>query len=406
MDSRLLTPGGFAFGIAWRSLATAGLVFALLQVLSATQYYATALVLAGAIALLLLSAAQFYARLGALAPERHALPRAQARQLDHLDALLDAVTVALIAMGPDGRISLVNRAARLLAGEDVARLEDIRALGAEAAARIAALPPGARQIVAGNDGRLLLVWITGFTAPGLPPQRLVSLQAVAGALDAVQLKAWQDMSRVLSHEIMNSLTPIASLSESVAGLLRGEGARPDLAEAAETIGRRSRHLMDFVDRYRQIADLPAPRPQAIALKRFVADLDALAGAQMSGQGITYRSEIAAGLAELRADPELLAQALINLLRNAAEAAGKGGAVALSCLDHGGDIVFHVRDNGPGLSDEQLEDIFVPFFTTKPGGRGIGLTLARQIALAHGGDIEARRAAPQGMVFSMKLPNPA
>jgi two-component system nitrogen regulation sensor histidine kinase NtrY len=414
MDFRRSGPGAFAFGVAWRSLMAAGLAFLLLHILTTTQYYATAVVLAGIIGFIVLDSTQLYAPFFAppLADTRNEY-RERARQLDQMTALLDAVTVALFALTPEGEITFANRAARLLAGEEVGRLEDVAALGPGAAAAIRALPAGARQIVTMADGRAMLVWVSGFSAPGMTAQKLISLQAVVGELDAVQLKAWQDMTRVLSHEMMNSLTPISSLSESLATLLRDGRSQTvdgkpggDVAEAVETIGRRSQHLIEFVERYRKIAELPPPILRTIALKPFLGDIDALMQAQLGERGIAYRSSLSPKDLSLNADPQLLSQALINLLHNAADAAASASSplVILSCAREEADIVFSVSDNGAGVSEERLQEIFVPFFTTKPGGHGIGLTLARQIALAHRGQIGVRENHPTGgAIFRMSIP---
>jgi signal transduction histidine kinase len=389
--------------MTWRTLLAAGLALALLQVLMLTQYYATALVLSALAVLTIADATRLYNRLGAAdGTLLRSFHRDQARQLDQMAALLDAVTVALIAVTPEGHIQFLNRAARLLAGEEVGRLGDIRALGQAAAQLILALPAGARRIVSMADGRTMLVWTGAISAPGTAAQRLISLQAVTGELDAVQVKAWADMTRVLSHEMMNSLTPISSLSESLPSLMKDHADETAL-RAVETIARRSRHLMNFVERYREIADLPAPRPRDIVLAGFITDIDALMRTHFTERGIAYRSTLEA--VAVHADPELLAQAILNLLHNAADAVAGAHdpAVTLSCSQAEGNILFCVSDNGRGIAPEHLPEIFVPFFTTKSGGSGIGLTLARQIALAHGGQITVAASPSGGMAFTIFLP---
>ena len=222
----------------------------------------------------------------------------------------------------------------------------------------------------------------------------------------MQLRAWQDMTRVLSHEIMNSLTPIASLSESVANLMQGrEDADPEVARAVQAIARRSLHLIDFVERYRQVADLPEPRLHPVRATELIADIEALLQTGFVAQEIAYQSVIRPGDLTLAADPELLAQAILNLLRNAAEAvtAVERPAIGLSCERIGSDFVCTVGDNGPGIPADRLQEVFVPFFTTKPGGSGIGLTLVRQVALAHGGRIEAQNNPGGGARFTMTIP---
>jgi signal transduction histidine kinase len=386
----------------WRLLFAAMAIALLFRVLTETRHFASAAVLAAAATLLLVDIVRVAMRGRADGPASPAIEeRERAQQLDRALALLDAVTVALFALGPDGRIRFANRAARALAG-DSARLEE--ALDGPAAAEVLALPVGGRRIVALSDGRSMLVWVGAVATPDGGPQRLVSLQAVSGELDAVQVGAWHAMTRVLAHEMMNALTPVASLAESLARMV-GDDSRPAVSGAADTIARQSRHLIDFVQRYRAIADLPAPAFAPLDLATFLEDIEALGEAQVRGRGIAFSAARPPAAVPLEADAGLLRHALLNLLSNAGEAvAGAGGgAVRFTCAAEGGELRFEVRDDGPGIPPERMEEIFVPFFTTKEGGAGIGLALARQIALAHGGRLTASPNGGRGMTFTLSIP---
>lgn len=386
----------------WRLLFAAVAIALLLRLLTETRHFASASVLAAAAALLLVDVVRVALRSredGRVSPAGE--ERARAEQLDQALALLDAVTVALFALGPDGRIRFANRAARALAGES-ARLED--ALDGPAAAEILALPVGGRRIVALSDGRSMLVWVGAVATPAGGPQRLVSMQAVTGELDAVQVGAWHAMTRVLAHEMMNALTPVASLAESLARLAGGD-SRPAVGDAADTIARQSRHLIDFVERYRAIADLPAPDFEPLDLTTFLADIESLGEAQLSARGIPFSADLSAATIALEADAGLLRQALLNLLRNAGDAVAEagGGAVRFACAVESGELRLEVSDDGPGIPPERMEEIFVPFYTTREGGAGIGLALARQIALAHGGRLTATPNRDGGMTFALSIP---
>jgi signal transduction histidine kinase len=223
----------------------------------------------------------------------------------------------------------------------------------------------------------------------------------------VVLKAWRDLAQVLAHEMMNSLTPICSLSDSVADRLRGTKADPtgELSAALEVISRRGAGLMSFVERYRKLSDLPpailAPVPGAA----FVARLEQLMAPLMHGAGVDYSAEVEPKDLSLDADPDLLEQAVINLLKNALDAVvGRPAPFVRLVLQAGdGQVWISVEDNGPGLAGNDAEAAFTPFFSRKAGGSGVGLTLARQIALAHGGRLDYAPRPGGGACFTLSLP---
>ena len=360
-------------------------------------------------------------------PSRSPLERAMAslnaarverqRQLHYLQTLLDTVSAALIVLHPEGRVTLVNRAALRLAGAEVNKLEQIEAIGAQGARNVLALRPGTRQVVPLADGRQMFVVVSEFTVPGRSPQRLIALQRIAGDLDAVELKAWQDMVQVLAHEMMNSLTPISSLSESLETLLRngapmGTTSADEVAGALEAIRRRSHGLMGFVERYRTVAELPAPKRQPVRMEQLLSGIDRLLSATLREKGIEYHTALSPTDLTVDADPQLLEQAVINLLRNAADAvsavkreAGEAPPrIEVTCERRDGQVVLAVADNGAGIPEDRRDQIFVPFYTTKPGGSGIGLNLARHVALGHGGQLDVRGNQPRGSVFTLTIPS--
>ncbi len=420
--------------LAAGALGLAGLLWLLLELVIHTRLYATALIVAVTAAFVVWGLARAIARtdlvlaealetLAAGSADRASRPvrgfpalgeavEAASRRLrrdqaatrsegEGLRALLDTVPAALLVLFDDGSVELANRAAFAFTGADVRRLDDMAVLGAEAVSAIRALPPGGRAVAVTADGRRMLASASRIRRPGEPAAALIALQGVAEDLGVVEQRAWSDLIRVLAHEMMNSLTPIASLSESLAGRPGGD---PDGQAALKVIARRAENLMAFVDRYRALADLPDPAPRPIAVKAFVEDIARL----MSGQGAVLGAAVEPADLLVPGDPALLEQALINLVKNAVEATrGRADpAVVLSARAAEGRVLISVADNGEGVAPDKAEAIFVPFYTSRPGGSGVGLSLARQIILAHGGQLTVRPNAPKGAVFEISLPGGA
>jgi two-component system, NtrC family, nitrogen regulation sensor histidine kinase NtrY len=326
--------------------------------------------------------------LGSARVERH-------RRIEYLSALLDEASAALFVMEERGAVEPVNRAAGKLG---------IEAMGTESAAQLRAIAPGERLVIRLTNGQRVLASAARFVSGG-SSRRLVSLQNIESELDAAELQAWRDLVRILAHEMMNSLTPVVSLAQSVQPLLREMDAPPDVANAVDTIARRSAGLMSFVERYRKVTDLPRPVPREIALAEVVGRIEQLMAPTFVQKGIAYSVRVEPAELALRADPELLEQALINLVHNAVDAVADVEAprIDIECSVRGECVAVAVSDNGCGLDAATREQIFVPFFSTKPGGSGIGLALARQIARAHHGQVEVVPHAGGGTVFSLVVP---
>ena len=325
------------------------------------------------------------------------------QQLEYVRTLLDTVTAALVVVDEDGRVELVNRSARALAGAPVTRLEEMKAVGTQVAGQLLALAPGTRKVLDLPDGRQMFVSVAQLSSPLHGRRRMLSLHAIAGELDAVELKAWKDMASVLAHEIMNSLTAISSLSESLGGMLQ-PGVGAEAADALESIQRRSRGLLDFVERYRLIMDMPAPRKQPLSMDEFLTGIESLLGQEFRHKGIVFVKSVEPPDLICCADPHLLEQALINLLKNSVEAVRDvpDPRIEVICQARGDVLVLAIADNGRGLLGEVSEGGSLPVFTTRSGGSGIGLHLVRQIALSHGGQLEVRKNQPRGSIFTLSL----
>jgi two-component system nitrogen regulation sensor histidine kinase NtrY len=338
-------------------------------------------------------------------------------ELRQLRAMVDHMPVPLFAQSSNGQLQLLNNAARRFFGRNrILHLDDLKNFGAELHAQVSACRPGesrlARIRIDGNDSQVLIA-VTALTSEGGALQ-LVSLQDIGQELALAQLEAWQDLVRVLTHEIMNSITPVASLAQTTADMADELNAATavdhphkiplmKINDAAATLARRAGNLMQFVANYRQLTGLPKPLKRRLSAQEVLTHVARVAAADAGANPLALSVEVTPPGLEFHADPEQVEQVLINLLRNAEQAlTGRhGGQVALAAfLSPRGHVTLEVRDNGPGIDEQILPRIFVPYFTTKPEGSGIGLALARQIMMAHGGTIRASNAETGGAVFTL------
>ena len=236
--------------------------------------------------------------------------------------------------------------------------------------------------------------------------RLLALMPIESELEAETLKAWRQLVHVLTHEIMNSLTPIASLSSTAHELMAREGAaHPDLAIALETIARRTESLAAFVADYRRVSDWPEPALAAVALAPLFARVERLVAAEWQARGGVLRLDVSPATLTLMADAGQLEQALLNLLSNAAHATSRVAepVVQVSArLVRGGRLAIEVRDNGPGVPHGLEHDIFMPFFSTREHGSGIGLAVVRNLVQGMGGSVRHVKPASGGAAFVLSF----
>ncbi|MCX9155436.1 ATP-binding protein [Niveibacterium sp. 24ML] len=236
-------------------------------------------------------------------------------------------------------------------------------------------------------------------------QQLLALMPIESELEAEMLEAWRQLVHVLTHEIMNSLTPIASLSRTAQEMLAesGSDALRELDTALEAIARRAAHLVDFVSSYRSLSRLPPPSLAPVRVAVLLTRVEQLVAPEWRARGGVVRFATANDSVELMADAGQLEQALLNLIRNAADATAQLPSPVLEVsarLLRGGRLAIEVMDNGPGVEAGLEGAIFTPFFTTKPKGLGVGLALVRCIVHGMGGTVRYTRRPGEGACFRL------
>lgn len=339
-----------------------------------------------------------------------------------LETLVQHVGVGLLAFDDAGAVTLANAAARRLLGvPHLQRVGDLAGPHPAVAAALGALGAGERALVpVQRDGApAQLVLKAAEFKVGQTRHLLVSIQDIHGELEEKETEAWQNLTRVLTHEIMNSMTPISSLAATAEDLLAGlgpcvEGDAPteacrerlqDVREAMATIRGRSSDLMGFVQAYRSLALIPRPKFAIVPVRELFGRVERLMRPRFDEERVRFGWSVVPESLELTADPALLEQVLINLLINALDAVrgAAAGEVRLeAAMGERGRPVLSVRDNGVGIVPEAVPKLFIPFFTTKKGGSGIGLSFSRQVMHLHGGSIAVQSVPDRGAAFTLKF----
>ena len=342
----------------------------------------------------------------------------------YLQTVVQHVGIGLISFNQRGEVELINTAAKRLF--QVPALRNIKALGDISEPllnAVLALKGGNRTLVrvlVDNETLQLAIYATEFRMHN-DLYKLVSFQNIHTELEEKEMEAWQNLTQVLAHEIMNSITPISSLSDTVHMLLEQKSiekndhysidkeAIEDVKEALDTIKNRSQGLMRFVNSYRDFTQIPEPSYEHFPVKELLLRLRNLNKGEAEAQEVAITVSVDPESLEVTADPHLIEQTLINLIKNAFRALEDVEDAVISLkgfIDSDGKVVIQVHDNGPGISKENMQKIFIPFYSTgKPvagGGSGIGLSLSRQIMRMHKGTLTVKSEKDKGTVFTMRF----
>jgi nitrogen fixation/metabolism regulation signal transduction histidine kinase len=340
------------------------------------------------------------------------------QEYNFFSAVFNHAEVGLMAFDAKGDIQLINRAAKSLLG--VSGLSNIHSISLTekfGAGFPAEIRPGERTLLKlkrNSDTVQLSVRSRQINMPD-KELTLVSLQNIKQELEMNEVESWQKLIRVFIHEIMNSVSPITLTAAGIIQILEkcenpeetiNKEMIDNILSGLHAIRKRSKGMAAFMDSYRQLTRIPTPDFAWVAISNLFDSIQRLLQDEMRKKGIDFRIRFAPRDIKVWADEKLAEQVLINLLRNALDAlAGTSNPeIVLICVSQLNSIIISVQDNGPGMDAQTLENVFVPFFTTKTEGSGIGLSISRQIMNLHKGSIVVQ-SKPGSTVFQLNFPVP-
>lgn len=338
--------------------------------------------------------------------------------LNYLNTVVQHVTTGLLSFDNDGNVGLINSAARrFLNMPQLRNISEILAENVTLYKKLKQMIPGEKALIRVNSELNLSIHATELKLRG-HSYKLVAMQNIHSELESKEVEAWQNLTRVLRHEIMNSITPIASLTGTLNEIL-SEDLKPsgedtfelsdetlsDLKEGLQTIENRSKGLVKFVDAYRDYTSIPKPKFGLIKIDELFEHISQLLKREFKELGIDFHVTILFKNLEITADRELIEMVLINLLKNAKEAIKESEEPKIELvarIDGEQRVLFDVKDNGPGIIPEAQGRIFIPFYTTKKSGSGIGLALSRQIMQMHHGTLSVKSEPDIYTIFTLKF----
>ncbi|KPK87193.1 MAG: hypothetical protein AMS27_03280 [Bacteroides sp. SM23_62_1] len=337
----------------------------------------------------------------------------------YLQFIINHINVSLICFRQDGTVSLFNPAARKMLGlSQPDNIQAIKKINTDLFELMKKLGSGQNElirIIFKGELMHLSVYVTEFKLQDVP-HKLVSIQNIKEELEAQELESWQKLIRVLTHEIMNSVTPVSSLSNAINEMLTEDGGKrkpinqipaddlDDMYNSLKTIEERSKGLLNFVSTYKNLTRLPRPNLLPVRLEELFNHVLNLMKKVMDKQNITLEVKIEGSDLTIYADRDMIMQVLINMLVNAKDALDrrKDKKIKLSAFRLREKVFIQVFDNGPGIDQESIDKVFIPFFTTKKKGSGIGLSLARQIMRLHKGSIYFTTEEGKGTTFTLEF----
>lgn len=339
------------------------------------------------------------------------------QQEQYFQKILEHLGTGIITYNRKGFIFHANSAAkRLLSAEVLTHLQQIERFDKKLYMVLKDIKPSERHLIAvtTKEGEIQLSLKSALAGPDDNELIILSIQDIKHELDEKEVDSWMRLIRVLMHEIMNSITPITSLSESLSNIYRSgdKPVRPEevtektiatTLQGLNVIKEQGRGLMEFVESYRKLTRIPKPEVKPFKVSHLWSRVKILTDSLDKGMNSEIIFHIEDTDHEIHADVNLISLVLINLIKNALEANENNPECRIdirSRADAYGNPEICVSDNGPGISREHLEEIFIPFFTTREKGSGIGLSISRQIMGAHGGTLKVRSDPGKETVFCL------
>ena len=336
----------------------------------------------------------------------------------YLQTVVQHVGIGLMAFTANGDIELINNAAkRLLKIRSLRNIRQLESTSEQLVSKLLKLKTGEKHLVKLQEPDNILQLSIYGTEFILHQQKytLVALQNIQSELEEKEMEAWQNLIRVLTHEIMNSITPISSLAATASSLLTGNSGfeNPDsvnenikdVRNAVKTIERRSKGLLDFVENYRKLTRIPKPDYEIFPVYELFDRVGNLMKDQFEKNSIEFKIKIDPESLEITTDPNLIEQVLINLCKNSVEAViGRDKPIIELIARTGlrGELIIQAIDNGSGINPELTDKIFIPFFTTKKDGSGIGLSISKQIMRQHGGTLTVNSKPYEETRFTLRF----
>lgn len=319
-----------------------------------------------------------------------------AQREKYYELILDCIGTGVLVLNDNGAVYQKNGEALRLLGLDIlTHVSQLNRVDARLARTIASCRPGDRLQAAFSNERAtvnLSVRVSDITVHN-EHLRILALNDINSELDEKEIDSWVRLTRVLTHEIMNAVTPITSLSDTLLTLVPEAATHEELRNGLQTISNTGKGLLAFVESYRRFTRIPTPEPSLFYVKDFIERMVELARHQYPDAGIRFETDITPDDLILHADENLIAQVVTNLLKNAVQAItsrtdsrDEGRIGIRAYCDEAETLFIEISNNGPAIPPDIAEHIFIPFFTTKEKGSGIGLSISRQIMRVSGGSL--------------------